>query len=214
MIDILVIIIMLLAFYFGYRRGFIVSLVRLILLYLATLFAPSVAEPLGAIFLDNKYLAFVAGFFIVIILAMLVLKLLSPLIDKLADLSPFKTLDKILGGVLKFGLVLMIVSGLFAAFDYANIGNPNIIKATTYIAESGSVGDITDKVTTILEGDVQSCRQICDARFVDYETLDKSFFFNPLAEMGRTITPTLEELEESVTREAREGVLSSIIPGI
>ena len=114
MIDILVIIIMLLAFYFGYRRGFIVSLVRLILLYLATLFAPSVAEPLGAIFLDNKYLAFVAGFFIVIILAMLVLKLLSPLIDKLADLSPFKTLDKILGGVLNFGLVLMIVSGLFA----------------------------------------------------------------------------------------------------
>ena len=64
MIDILVIIIMLLAFYFGYRRGFIVSLVRLILLYLATLFAPSVAEPLGAIFLDNKFLAFVAGFFL------------------------------------------------------------------------------------------------------------------------------------------------------
>ena len=212
MIDILVIIIMLLAFYFGYRRGFIVSLVRLILLYLATLFAPSVAEPLGAIFLDNKFLAFVAGFFIVVILAMLVLKLLSPLIDKLSALSPFETLDKVLGGVLNFGLVLMIVSGLFAAFDYANIGTPNIAKATNYITESNSVGDGMDRVASFLEGDIETRRQFCDSRFVDYETLDNSFFFNSLAEMGRTITPTLDELEEAVTREAKEGLFSSIIP--
>ncbi len=211
MIDIIVIIVMLLAFYFGYRRGFIVSLVRLILLYLATLFAPSVAEPLGALFLDNKSLAFVVGFFIVIILAMLVLKLLSPLIDKLADLSPFESLDKILGGVLNFGLVLMIVSGLFAAFDYANIGTLNITKATTYIADNNSVGDVADMLTDLVEGDVETRRQICDARFVDYETLDDSFFFNPLAEMGRTITPTLDELEEAITKEAKDSIFSSIV---
>ena len=64
MLDIIVIIAMLLAFYIGYRRGFIVSLIHLVGIYLATLLAPAIAEPIGSIFMgDSKYLAFVAGFF-------------------------------------------------------------------------------------------------------------------------------------------------------
>jgi uncharacterized membrane protein required for colicin V production len=211
MIDILIIIAMLLAFYIGYRRGFIVSLIHLVGIYLATLIAPTIAEPIGSMFMgDNKYLAFIAGFFLVVAAAILILWFVAPILGKfIMFLNPFKKLDKILGGVLNFVVMLVVTAGLFAAFDYANISShPNVDTITAYVNEKVNSGErITQAdVMAFANGDVATMRKIFKPRFVDYETLDSSTFFNALANFGRAITPSLESLNESVCKEAKEGI--------
>ena len=214
MLDIIVIIAMLLAFYIGYRRGFIVSLIHLVGIYLATLLAPAIAEPIGSIFMgDSKYLAFVAGFFLVVAVAIFILWFVAPIIGKLIFLNPFKRFDKLLGGVLNLVVVLVVTAGLFAAFDYANISNePDVEKISAYVDEKIEDGEGVSKedVLALANGDITTMRMFFKSRFVDYETLDKSTFFNSLASFGRAIAPSLDGLNELVRNEAKAGIRSEM----
>lgn len=214
MLDIIVIIAMLLAFYIGYRRGFIVSLIHLVGIYLATLLAPAIAEPIGSIFMgDSKYLAFVAGFFLVVAVAIFILWFVAPIIGKLIFLNPFKRFDKLLGGVLNLVVVLVVTAGLFAAFDYANISNePDVEKISAYVDEKIEDGEGVSKedVLALANGDITTMRMFFKSRFVDYETLDKSTFFNSLASFGRAIAPSLDGLNELVRNEAKAGIKSEM----
>lgn len=214
MLDIIVIIAMLLAFYIGYRRGFIVSLIHLVGIYLATLLAPAIAEPIGSIFMgDSKYLAFVAGFFLVVAAAIFILWFVAPIIGKLILLNPFKRFDKLLGGVLNLVVVLVVTAGLFAAFDYANISNePDVEKISAYVDEKIEDGEGVSKedVLALANGDITTMRMFFKSRFVDYETLDKSTFFNSLASFGRAIAPSLDGLNELVRNEAKAGIKSEM----
>jgi uncharacterized membrane protein required for colicin V production len=216
MIDILVIIAMLLAFYIGYRRGFIVSLIHLVGIYLATLLAPTIAEPIGSIFMgDSKYLAFIAGFFLVVAAAIFILWFVAPILGKfIMFLNPFKRFDKILGGVLNLVVMLVVTAGLFAAFDYANISNqPDIEKISAYVESKAMDGEgiSEDDIMAFANGDVETMRKIFKPRFVDYETLDNSTFFNPLASFGRAITPSLDGLNDLVRSEAKDGISKNIL---
>ena len=214
MLDIIVIIAMLLAFYIGYRRGFIVSLIHLVGIYLATLLAPAIAEPIGSIFMgDSKYLAFVAGFFLVVAAAIFILWFVAPIIGKLIFLNPFKRFDKLLGGVLNLVVVLVVTAGLFAAFDYANISNePDVEKISAYVDEKIEDGEGVSKedVLALANGDITTMRMFFKSRFVDYETLDKSTFFNSLASFGHAIAPSLDGLNELVRNEAKAGIKSEM----
>ena len=216
MIDILVIIAMLLAIYIGYRRGFIVSLIHLVGIYLATLLAPAIAEPIGSMFMgDNKYLAFIAGFFLVIAAAIFILWFAAPILGKfIMFLNPFKRFDKILGGVLNLCVMLVVTSGLFATFDYANISNqPDIKKISAYAEQRVSSGEgiTTEDIKAFANGDIEMMRKIFKPRFVEYETLDSSTFFNPLASFGRAIAPSLDGLNNLVRNEAKESISKDVL---
>ena len=212
MLDIIIIIAALLSFYVGYRRGFIAQLINLVGLYLAILLAPVLAEPVGSIFFGNEYLAYVAGFFVVLAVAMLLMWFISPIVSKLLFWNPFKGLDAILGGVLNLVVTIIVVSSLFAAFDYANINTskPNVEKIGEHVVNNASSADLKSDALALANGDIKTLRKFFKPRFVEYETLESSALFDPLAGLGRAITPSLGGFKDQVRDEAKGAINEQI----
>lgn len=210
MLDIIIIIAAILSFYVGYRRGFIVQLISLVALYVAILLAPSIAEPIGSIFMgsDAQGIAFVAGFFLVVAISMMVVWFVAPLIGKLIFWNPFKQFDALAGGLLNLVVNFIIASSLFAAFDYANIGEPNIDAINEKIIEDISMAD---KMESLADGDIESLRTYFKPRYVEYETLESSAFFDPMASFGRFITPSMDGFNESMRDNAKSAINKKIL---
>lgn len=212
MLDIIIIIAALLSFYVGYRRGFIAQLINLVGLYLAILLAPVLAEPVGSIFFGNEYLAYVAGFFVVLAVAMLLMWFISPIVSKLLFWNPFKGLDAILGGVLNLVVTIIVASSLFAAFDYANINTskPNVEKIGEHVINNAPSVDPKSDALALANGDIKTLRKFFKPRFVEYETLESSALFDPLAGLGRAITPSLGGFKDQVRDEAKGAINEQI----
>lgn len=210
MLDIIIIIAAILSFYVGYRRGFIVQLISLVALYVAILLAPSIAEPIGSIFMgsDAQGIAFVAGFFLVVAISMMVVWFVAPLIGKLIFWNPFKQFDALAGGLLNLVVNFIIASSLFAAFDYANIGEPNIDAINEKIIEDISMAD---KMESLADGDIECLRTYFKPRYVEYETLESSAFFDPMASFGRFITPSMDGFNESMRDNAKSAINKKIL---
>lgn len=210
MLDIIIIIAAILSFYVGYRRGFIVQLISLVALYVAILLAPSIAEPIGSIFMgsDAQGIAFVAGFFLVVAISMMVVWFVAPLIGKLIFWNPFKKFDALAGGLLNLVVNFIIASAIFAAFDYANIGEPNIDAINEKIIEDISMAD---KMESLADGDIESLRTYFKPRYVEYETLESSAFFDPMASFGRFITPSMDGFNESMRDNAKSAINKKIL---
>lgn len=210
MLDIIIIIAAILSFYVGYRRGFIVQLISLVALYVAILLAPSIAESIGSIFMgsDAQGIAFVAGFFLVVAISMMVVWFVAPLIGKLIFWNPFKKFDALAGGLLNLVVNFIIASSLFAAFDYANIGEPNIDAINEKIIEDISMAD---KMESLADGDIESLRTYFKPRYVEYETLESSAFFDPMASFGRFITPSMDGFNESMRDNAKSAINKKIL---
>jgi membrane protein required for colicin V production len=210
MLDIIIIIAAILSFYVGYRRGFIVQLISLVALYVAILLAPSIAEPIGSIFMgsDAQGIAFVAGFFLVVAISMMVVWFVAPLIGKLIFWNPFKKFDALAGGLLNLVVNFIIASAIFAAFDYANIGEPNIDAINEKIIEDISMAD---KMESLADGDIESLRTYFKPRYVEYETLESSALFDPMASFGRFITPSMDGFNESMRDNAKSAINKKIL---
>lgn len=207
MIDIIVIIAAIMAFYTGYRRGFIVQLISLVGLYIAVLLAPTIAKPIGSIFISNEYMAYVAGFFLVLAVALFIMWFAAPLIGKLIFWNPFERLDALMGGLLNLVVMIIVTSALFAAFDYANISSkPKMESINEYVVENVGSGDIEAKVKALADGDIETMRKFFEPRFVEYETLESSALFDPLAGFGRFIAPSMDGFNETMREEAKESI--------
>jgi membrane protein required for colicin V production len=207
MIDIIVIIAAIMAFYTGYRRGFIVQLISLVGLYIAVLLAPTIAKPVGSIFISNEYMAYVAGFFVVLAVALFIMWFAAPIIGKLIFWNPFGRLDALMGGLLNLVVMIIVTSALFAAFDYANISSkPKLESINEYVAKNVNSGDIEAQVKALAEGDIETMRKYFEPRFVEYETLESSAMFDPLAGFGRFIAPSMDSFNETMREEAKESI--------
>lgn len=207
MIDIIVIIAAIMAFYTGYRRGFIVQLISLVGLYIAVLLAPTIAKPIGSIFISNEYMAYVAGFFLVLAVALFIMWFAAPLIGKLIFWNPFERLDALMGGLLNLVVMIIVTSALFAAFDYANISSkPKMESINEYVVENVGSGDIEAKVKALADGDIETMRKFFEPRFVEYDTLESSALFDPLAGFGRFIAPSMDGFNKTMREEAKESI--------
>ncbi len=207
MIDIIVIIAAIMAFYTGYRRGFIVQLISLVGLYIAVLLAPTIAKPVGSIFISNEYMAYVAGFFVVLAVALFIMWFAAPIIGKLIFWNPFGRLDALMGGLLNLVVMIIVTSALFAAFDYANISSkPKLESINEYVAKNVNSGDIEAQVKALADGDIETMRKYFEPRFVEYETLESSAMFDPLAGFGRFIAPSMDSFNETMREEAKESI--------
>lgn len=212
MLDIIIIIAALISFYIGYRRGFIVQLISFVALYLAILVAPTIAEPVGSILFGEEHLAYVGGFFMVIAAVIFVMWFVAPIIGKFIFWNPFKRLNALMGGILTLGVSVIVISSLFAAFDYANIdtSKPNVEKINEYVQQSldnaTSATDITGEIVALTNGDVKTMRKYFKPRFVEYKTLESSALFYPLANFGRAIAPTMDDFNATIRKEAKVAI--------
>lgn len=210
MLDIIILIAAIVSFYIGYRRGFIVQLISLVALYIAILVAPAIAEPVGSIFMgsDAYGIAFVAGFFLVVAISMMIIWFVAPLIGKLIFWNPFKGFDSLAGGVLNLLVTFIVASSLFAAFDYANIGEPNHDAINERLNEDIS---LKDELSSFADGDMETLRTYFKPRYVEYETLESSALFDPMAGFGRFITPSMNGFNETMRADAKSAINKQIL---
>lgn len=196
-IDIILIVLAIMALIMGWRKGFIVQLLQLVGIYSVILFAPDFANEVGAIFTDDAGLAYLIGFGVIIIGAWLVIWVIAPLLRKLLLFDALIRLDSLLGMALALLTAIIITSVLCSLLVTANIGEMRADK----VLELGSKGlkpEMIEEYAEMLENRDESVMEYFEPKYIDYETLDESKLFGPLAALGDFVCPGLEDIEEEV----------------
>lgn len=209
MIDIFVAIFAIWAFILGLRRGMVVQLCHLVGLYIAILLAPAIATPIGSLFMDDPGKAYLAGFGIVVALVLLVVWIVAPILRSVIIWRPVRQVDSILGGVLNLATMILVTAALFSVFDRVNISDkPRMEKIADLVVECESDEELREKILSLENGSGEM-RDYFYPRLVEYETLDASATFTPLARFGDKICPTLKKIDELIQQEAATAVLNS-----
>ena len=156
MIDIAVLICVVWALVLGIKRGFVVQLCHLIGLYMALLFAPKFATPVGSLFMDDPGKAYLAGFILIVAAAMILIWIIAPLIKAIVVWKPIKGIDALLGAALNVVTTIIVIAALFSIFDRINL-SPNIKQERLIeMVENHSEGDIKEKILALSNADIDS----------------------------------------------------------
>lgn len=196
-IDILLLIVACVALLYGWRKGAVVLLLQLVGIYVAILIAPDYADDVGAIITEDQGLAYLLGYAAIILGAWIVLWIIAPLFRKILFFDALRKVDSLLGMAFSFLATGVIVSVLLSLFVTANIG----VIRTDKVLELGSSGLTTDQVeeyTDMIERKDKDLRDFFEPKYIDYETLDESKFFYPLANFGEEIFPSLKVVEQQM----------------
>jgi uncharacterized membrane protein required for colicin V production len=196
-IDILLLIVACVALLYGWRKGAVVLLLQLVGIYVAILLAPDYADDVGAIITEDQGLAYLLGYAAIILGAWIVLWIIAPLFRKILFFDALRKVDSLLGMAFSFLATGVIVSVLLSLFVTANIG----VIRTDKVLELGSSGLTTEQVeeyTDMIERKDKDLRDFFEPKYIDYETLDESKFFYPLANFGEEIFPSLKVVEQQM----------------
>ena len=193
-IDIILLVVVCVALLYGWRKGAIVQLLQLAGIFLAILLAPDFADEVGAIFTEDTGLAYLLGYGAIIIGAWVVLWIIAPLFRKMLFFDALRSVDSMLGMLFSFIATIIIVSVLFSLFVTANIGEIRSDKILE-LGASGLTASEIDEYAEMIESRDESLRDYFEPKYIDYELLDESKFFNPLANFGATIFPELKEAQ-------------------
>lgn len=196
-IDIIIAIVALVALVMGWRRGFVVQLCQLVALYIAILIAPEFAGQIGASFSDDPGLAYIIGFVIIIVGTWLVVWIIAPLLRKILFWDFLRNVDSLLGAVLALVAMVVITSVGCSLFRTANIGEVRTDKLLELGAQNLSPKERAEYVEKIENKDI-SMREYFESRYIDYDTLNESRLFMPLASMGDTLCPGLDDFKEEM----------------
>jgi uncharacterized membrane protein required for colicin V production len=185
------------ALLYGWRKGAVVLLLQLVGIYVAILLAPDYADDVGAIITEDQGLAYLLGYAAIILGAWIVLWIIAPLFRKILFFDALRKVDSLLGMAFSFLATGVIVSVLLSLFVTANIG----VIRTDKVLELGSSGLTTEQVeeyTDMIERKDKDLRDFFEPKYIDYETLDESKFFYPLANFGEEIFPSLKVVEQQM----------------
>lgn len=214
-IDIIFVVALLIAIILGIRQGLTTQIFMLIAVVTTAFVAPAVAAPLGLLFTDNELLAFVAGFGIMLLGAVILVLLIAPLLKKLVVGKKLGTINSLLGACVALVSTVLLLSVTSSMFNTANIGEPDTEKIEAYINECSN-GENEEELRNSINnlGDIlskkASMREYFKPRYVEYETLDESRLFEYFMWIGDNICPNIEELHEIATNEVEELVKNSI----
>lgn len=196
-IDIIIAIIALLAIVTGWRKGFITQLLQLVGLYIAILAAPELAEEVGPIFTTDPGLAYLVGFGVVVLGAMVLIWIVAPLFRKLLFFEALRTFDSLLGTALAIVATTVVLSVACSLISTANIGDMRPDKVLE-LGANGLSADMIEDYAERLERRDAEVREYFEPKYIDYAVLDESILFNELAALGNIICPELRDIEEDV----------------
>ena len=200
-IDILVLICAIWALILGLKRGFLVQLCHFVGLYIAVLFAPKYALEVGELIFDDPGKAYITGFALIIIAAILLVWIVAPLLRYIIVWRPIRPVDALLGGVLNLATMVIITAVLFSVFDQINLGTEiRQDKLVELMQEySGQEKQLEERIAAL--GNKESnelMREYLNHRYISYETLEKSRSFFPLVKLGTRLVPTLKDANEQI----------------
>lgn len=207
-IDILFAVLAILSLILGWRKGFVVQLIQLIVLYAAILLAPEFADSVGEIFTDDRSLTYLIGFVAIILVSWVVIRIIAPLFRKILLFGLFKQFDSLFGMVLSFFTMVIIVSVICSLFVTVNIGQMRADKVMELGAQ-GIDADTMEEYVEMFEDKDLRVRDFFEPNYVSYEVLDDSLLFNHLVDIGDVICPKLEDIQEEIL-ELAVGVKSKL----
>ena len=207
-IDILFAVLAILSLILGWRKGFVVQLIQLIVLYAAILLAPEFADSVGEIFTDDRSLTYLIGFVAIILVSWVVIRIIAPLFRKILLFGLLKKFDSLFGMVLSFFTMVIIVSVVCSLFVTANIGQMRADKVMELGAQ-GIDADTMEEYVEMFEDKDLRVRDFFEPNYVSYEVLDDSLLFNHLVDIGDVICPKLEDIQEEIL-ELAVGVKSKL----
>ena len=211
MIDIFVIIALVWALALGIKRGFVAQLCHLIGLYIALLAAPSFASQVGSLFMDDPGKAYLAGIILIVAAALIIIWIVAPLVKAIVVWKPVKGVDALLGALLNVTTTTLVIAALFSIFDRINLSSNIKQEALIEIVENHSEGDIKAKILALSNADIDSeMRHYFEHKYVDYETLESSVCFYPLAKFGTALIPTIKHFDETIRTEAHRAINEEI----
>lgn len=112
--DIVVAIVLILAFFNGLQKGLVMQLVSLVGLILAVIFAGQLAKNILPWFMEvvqlSSNVASVVAYIVAFALIMVVVSLIGNLIQKFMEAVHINFLNKLLGGVIALGISMVILS--------------------------------------------------------------------------------------------------------
>lgn len=212
-IDIVVAILAVWLFILGLRRGFIVELCHLVGIYAAVLLAPKFATQVGSLFMDDPGKAYLAGFFLIVACAVLLVWIIAPLVRMLVVWKPIRFFDSLLGGILSLATLIVVVASLLAIFDRVNLGTEirNDKLGEMFVEYEGRENELVEKLRKLNEGDVDGeMREFFHHKYISYETLASSMTYFPLVEFGVRIAPTIKQIDGYIREEADKAIREQI----
>lgn len=212
-IDIVVAILAVWLFILGLRRGFIVELCHLVGIYAAVLLAPKFATQVGSLFMDDPGKAYLAGFFLIVACAVLLVWIVAPLVRMLVVWKPIRFFDSLLGGILSLATLIVVVASLLAIFDRVNLGTEirNDKLGEMFVEYEGRENELVEKLRKLNEGDVDGeMREFFHHKYISYETLASSMTYFPLVEFGVRIAPTIKQIDGYIREEADKAIREQI----
>lgn len=211
MIDIIVLIALVWALVLGIKRGFVAQLCHLVGLYIALLIAPSFATQVGSLFMDDPGKAYLAGIVLIVAAALVIIWIVAPLVKAIVVWKPVKGIDALLGALLNVSTTIIVFAALFSIFDRINLSSNIKQEALIEIVENHSEGDIKAKILELSNADIDSeMRYYFEHKYIEYETLERSICFYPLAKFGTTIIPTIKHFDETIRTEAYRAINEEI----
>ena len=207
-IDILFAVLAILSLILGWRKGFVVQLIQLIVLYAAILLAPEFADSVGEIFTNDRSLTYLIGFVAIILVSWVVIRIIAPLFRKILLFGLLKKFDSLFGMVLSFFTMVIIVSVICSLFVTVNIGQMRADKVMELGAQ-GIDADTMEEYVEMFEDKDLRVRDFFEPNYVSYEVLDDSLLFNHLVDIGDVICPELEDIQEEIL-ELAVGVKSKL----
>lgn len=212
-IDIIVAILAVWMFILGLRRGFIVELCHLVGIYAAVLLAPKFATQVGSLVMDDPGKAYLAGFFLIVACAVLLVWIIAPLVRMMVVWKPIRFIDSLLGGLLSLATLVVVLASLLAVFDRINLGTEirNDKLAEMFVEYEGRENELVEKLRTLNEGDVDGqMREFFHHKYVSYETLSGSTTYFPLVHLGVKIAPTIKQIDGYIREEAGKAIREKI----
>ena len=212
-IDIIVAILAVWMFILGLRRGFIVELCHLVGIYAAVLLAPKFATQVGSLVMDDPGKAYLAGFFLIVACAVLLVWIIAPLVRMIVVWKPIRFIDSLLGGLLSLATLVVVLASLHAVFDRINLGTEirNDKLAEMFVEYEGRENELVEKLRTLNEGDVDGqMREFFHHKYISYETLSGSRSCFPLVHLGVKIAPTIKLIDGYIREEAGKAIREKI----
>lgn len=196
-IDIILIVLICLALFYGLRKGAIVLVLQLVAIYAATLVAADHADKVGSIFTDDPGLSYLLGYVLLILGVWLFIWIIAPLLRKILFFDALKRFDSLIGMLFSVASAVVIISVSLSLFETVNLGSIRADK----LLELGSSGLTTEQIqeyTEMIERKDESLRDYFEPKYVDFETLEESIFFYPLAKFGAAICPSLQDVQHKM----------------
>ena len=197
-IDIIILVLVLLAIILGMRQGFITQLCYFVAIILTSILAPTIATSLGGMITDNEGLAFLLGFGIVLLIAIILVWLIAPLFNKLIRWEKLRKINTILGAVVAFITMITFIAVTCTTINTLNLGDIRMDKIEELSKNYDSAEQMSQDISKLASKDA-SMRDYFEPRFIAYDTLDDSILFGFMTKIGDMLCPGLSAIQQNTT---------------